>query len=230
MIRIDNNKCVKCGICLSLRGEYCLNETDDGSIEIVRELCNQCTKCIAVCPQKAFSYGEKEPVSIDMDKIPDKDNFEKLLKKRRSVRKFTNKKVSREILSKIAEVSIYAPSMNRNIEAIIIDDKEIMSEIDRVAFKFYNNIYKYVFKNKIMLSLMKIFSDGIEVTKKKLENSVKDGKTIYDAPALIILLGDKREILTEVSAHYHLYNIILYCESMGLATCLMDSVKIIGSA
>jgi nitroreductase/NAD-dependent dihydropyrimidine dehydrogenase PreA subunit len=230
MIKIDNKRCVKCGICLSLRGDYCLNETKNGLIEIVHELCNHCTKCIAVCPQKAFTYKETEPKSIDNGKMPDKDNLEMLLKKRRSVRNFTDKKVSREILSKIAEISIYAPSMNRDIEAIIIDDKEIMSEIDRVAFKFYNNIYKYLFNNKILLSIMNIFSEDIEITKKKLENSVKSGKIVYDAPAMIILLGDKRVILTEISAQYHLYNIMLYCESMGLATCLMDSVKIIMSA
>ncbi len=230
MVKIDNTRCVKCGICLSLRGDYCLNEGEDGSIRIVYELCNLCTKCIAVCPSKAFSYDGIEPTKIYHDHIPHKDNLEELFKKRRSVRRFSDRRVDRETLAKIAEIAIYAPSMNRDIEAIIVDDKEIMKEIDWVAYKFYSTIYKIVFKNRILFNFIKLFSDGMDIAKKKLENSIKDGLIVYDAPAMIMLIGDKKEVLTETSAQYHLYNIILYCESIGLGTCLMDSIKIAVSA
>ena len=49
---------------------------------------------------------------------------------------------------------------------------------------------------------------------------------LYGAPALIVLVGDTRTILTEESAQYHLASMLLYAHSLGLGTCLMDSAKI----
>ncbi|OHD75234.1 MAG: hypothetical protein A2177_13655 [Spirochaetes bacterium RBG_13_68_11] len=66
----------------------------------------------------------------------------------------------------------------------------------------------------------------MDVTKRKMEHSWSGGGILYDAPALVVLTGSRKTPLTELSAQFCLSAMILYAESLGLATCLMDSVKI----
>ncbi len=55
MITFDTPRCNHCGICLKMHGGYCLNEID-GEIVIDHLICNQCQKCIVICPQMAFPW------------------------------------------------------------------------------------------------------------------------------------------------------------------------------
>ena len=55
-------------------------------------------------------------------------------------------------------------------------------------------------------------------TKKRV---VKEG-----TQALIVLKGDPRVSVTQASAHYILATIIVYCESLRVGSCLMDSLRL----
>ena len=66
----------------------------------------------------------------------------------------------------------------------------------------------------------------METVKRKMEWGERQKRTIYNAPVLILAIGNGKVPLTEISAQYHLYNIILQSSASGLGTCLMDSVKI----
>lgn len=145
---------------------------------------------------------------------------------RRSVRHFAKEKVDRETLGKLVAAARYAPTMNHHIRAIIVDDPEILVEFDRYERMFYGTWYRLFFKNKAIRAFERIFRDDIDVIRRKMEHSLGSVDFLYGAPALIVLVGDTRTILTEESAQYHLASMLLYAHSLGLGACLMDSAKI----
>jgi len=139
MITLDKNKCKQCGICIELMKGYCISEVNlypsfDAS------LCNTCQKCVAICPFQAIMVNGVYP-----DKITSKNNINSeevysLFEKRRSIKHYIDKPIPREIVQKIVSVSKFAPNQNKNISIKIIDDKQLITEIDKCAI---NSIFNY---------------------------------------------------------------------------------------
>ena len=63
MITLDYKKCTECGICLTYLGGYCINERE-GRLEIDYTICNECQKCIAVCPNMVYMNNNTLPKRI----------------------------------------------------------------------------------------------------------------------------------------------------------------------
>jgi Fe-S-cluster-containing hydrogenase component 2 len=148
MITIDNGICTECGTCVRLLGRYCINKIDD-KIEIDYSVCSECQKCIAVCPQMAFANNGKFPERIEKPLRIKAEDFIELLKRRRSIKHFKDIKIPIEILKSVADVSQYAPTTNKKIEVIIIDDEKRIKQIDEAAMKFIRRIYTSLFKINI---------------------------------------------------------------------------------
>jgi hypothetical protein len=119
-------------------------------------------------------------------------------------------------------IAIYAPTHNFNLRTIIIDDDHIINLIDSLIYKFSINIYKWLYKPRIIQLLIKIIAPDREFeylkAKPKLENVQKRNSGFKTKPAAIIMIiGDKKVPLTLESAQYALYNIDLYAQSKGIA-------------
>jgi nitroreductase len=214
---------------LRVREGYCLRK-EPGGIVIDYRVCNECAQCVALCPSRAFSIDNCLPGRVDYGKVPSPESLLELFGKRRSTRDFSERRVERSLLETVVQAGRWAPTMNRDIEAIVIDDPAVVETLDRSALRFYTRMYRLLFGNAPVFWFISRFARTMDVVKIKLERSIAGGRIVYRAPALIALIGNERVPLTVISAQYHLYNMILYAECCGLGTCLMDSVKIAFSA
>ena len=227
MVSIDNDRCSNCGICYELYGGYCIALKDD-KIEIDYSVCNECQKCIAVCPMMAFSNNGKPPRRIEKPIDIKPEQFEELLQRRRSIKNFKKTKIPKEVLGNLARIAQYAPTMNKKIEMIIIDDEDMIKLIDEAAMSYVRKYYNILFNRKIVLKFCQIFSDTLPIIKRKMERDLFNrGQVIKNnTPALMLLLGDTRIPLSESSAQYYMANMILYAQLIGLGSCPMDSLKL----
>ncbi|MBU0712174.1 nitroreductase family protein [bacterium] len=221
MIKIDSDKCNLCGLCTKICHESCLH-IDNDILTIDYKYCSTCTQCIAICPQLALTWNDFQPEKFDKSLFPDIKHVRELLMERRTIRDYTDKKIEKSILQEITDYAIYAPTHNFNLRAIIIDDEEIIKEVDSLIFKFSVNIYKWLYKPRIILTLIKLFVPKSEFeylkAKPKLEKVKKRAHGFKTKPAAIILIiGEKRVPLSLESAQYALYNIDLYGQTKGLA-------------
>ncbi|MBN2349399.1 MAG: nitroreductase family protein [Bacteroidales bacterium] len=221
MINIDLEKCNLCGLCIKICHEYCLHIEND-ILTIDYKYCSTCTQCIAVCPKQALTWDNYKPEPFDKSLYPDSKQVDELFKERRTIRDYTDKKINKSILEEITAYAIYAPTHNFNLRAIIIDDDEIISMIDELIYRISVNIYKWLYKPRIVLWLLKLFVPESEFeflkAKPKLEKAQERKRGFKTKPAAIILIvGDKRVPLSLESAQYALYNIDLYAQVKGLA-------------
>ncbi len=220
MITIDQNKCNACGLCINNCHEYCI-ELEGELLKIDYNYCSLCTQCIAICPQEALSWNDIKPVKYNKELLLDSLQVDELLKRRRTIRNFKEKKIEKKLLEEIVNYAIYAPSHSFDFRAIIIDNENLINEIDKIIFKFSSRIYHLLYKPKIFHHFVRLVTPDRELeylkTKPKLEASLKRKRNFKTIPAAIIMIiADRRVFLCLESAQYALYNIDLYAQTKGL--------------
>lgn len=220
MITIDHNKCNRCGICIQICHEYCI-ELENGQLKIDYSYCSTCSQCIAICPQQALLWDNFQPIPYNNSQLPSASQLDELFKQRRTIREFKKKKIERELLEEIAGYGSCAPTHNFDMRVIIVDDENIIGNIDKVVLNFNEKMYKFIFKPKLIHLLIKLVAPVYEFeflkAKPKIENSVTRNKAYKSLPvAIIFVVGDKRIPLSLESAQYILYNMNLYAQTKGI--------------
>ncbi len=141
--KIDKTKCTQCGLCvkecptLIIDGKNGIPEIKQGK----EKNCIRCQHCLAVCPTGALSIFGKNPE----DSIPVGDGeshpleLEKLIKTRRSIRKFKNEEVSKEQIQELLETSAYAPT-GHNKNQVLLSVTETKDQLAKVRELVYNAI------------------------------------------------------------------------------------------
>ena len=130
MVIIDKEKCVGCGKCIADCVASNLELVDNKAN--VKGICLQCGHCVAICRSDAVTIPE-----YDMDdvEIIDSDNkinpnlLLKCIKSRRSIRDFTEKKISEGDMRLLAEAGRYtATAKNGQFHRYIF----IQDELDKL--------------------------------------------------------------------------------------------------
>jgi nitroreductase/NAD-dependent dihydropyrimidine dehydrogenase PreA subunit len=117
LLKIDESKCKKDGLCASECPMVIIKLKDgDGFPEIVpggENACNDCGHCVAMCPHGALDHARVPRGSsplIEKDLEINEDQAVQFLRSRRSVRFFKDQAVEREKLQRLIEIARYAPT------------------------------------------------------------------------------------------------------------------------
>ena len=57
---LDEEKCIKCGICLMVCPEFCISEREDGFFRPDYDYCKGCGICANECPKDAITMGMED--------------------------------------------------------------------------------------------------------------------------------------------------------------------------
>lgn len=207
MVTIDLDSCTGCGVCMTRFAGYCI-VSDNGKPKIDDSVCNECQKCIAICPRQAILMNGKPPVRIKEPCRIRSGDLKELYERRRSIKKFKKDGIARDILQDIAIVASYAPSQNKNIEIIIIDDNAQIDAIDCLAMKYVGRYYRLLFSVRILTKFFLMFSNSLGTVQRKMERDLLHEKHIVkeNTQCLFVLVGDARTPVTESSAQYSVGN------------------------
>jgi nitroreductase len=198
--------------------------------------CFRCGHCVAVCPNEAISHpGMKADHFREL--LPEDEGvtpelFLDLLRKRRSVRNYTDEQVSEDQVMRLIEAAVQAPSgMNAQSWCFtIIQDPDRLAHIRRRIVA----IYRYLLKmldgrlNKFMLRFA-LGSESIEILQEArtlIEGIVEAQRSggdrlLWGAPTLVIVHSPEADPTGAESAHYAVGNFMLMATTMGLGTCLI---------
>jgi nitroreductase len=201
----------------------------DDTVRINYEFCSTCTQCIATCPEQALSWDHVPPVAYDEARLPSPEQLDELFKERRTIRFFKEDKIDRTLLEEIVGYGIYAPTNNYALRAIVVDDEEIIVELERLILRFITRMYDLVYKPKIVFNLVRRITPALDPKDKvKIEEAIERGRTLGSIPAAVVfIVGDQRIALSEASAQYALYNMILYAQAKGIGSCLRGTGQLL---
>ena len=128
-LRIDEDLCTSCKLCQ----QVCIRDNivvEDFAIETGGN-CFECGHCMAVCKVgaitlKSYENQEGRIQEYNSREIPvGYDDLLQLLKQRRSIRWFKNKKIDKATFNMLFEGAYYSPSAqnNQDVEFVVLDEK-----------------------------------------------------------------------------------------------------------
>ena len=186
---LDKNKCTKCGRCINTCSGMVLDFGPDGYPEMKAferfgwRGCWKCQHCLAVCPQGAISIFDKKAVDSLPPPPPEMGRYmEQLVVNRRSCRRYLDRDVDPKIVSRILDALSAAPTGGNscNVEYTVIDDKERVREIWRLAYsKMESDAKQHIYTHS--------FSDFYYGKMKQSERTVRKNDLLFcGAPHLFI--------------------------------------------
>ena len=228
MIIVDQQKCTGCGLCQKICHEGCIsiiNGSSSKAVEVNHALCSTCTQCIAICPRQALSWDRVLPASCEKDQLPGARQVEELFKQRRTIRDFKPDRIERALLEEIVRIGSYAPTNNYHLRAIVVDDPNVLQRFDTVILRSVRLYYQAFFKSRWVFAVLRHLTPKVSLKQKvKLEHGLARGRAFETPPAaMVLVIGDRRILLSEISAHYALYTMILYAQARGIASRIQSA-------
>lgn len=132
---VDETRCIRCGHCAADCPVRIISQAEGVPVipDEKESSCLRCQHCLAVCPTGALSI-----LGVDPDRsrslrnaFPDPDRLETLIKGRRSFRQYKDENLDPEVLQRILEVALHAPTghNSRLVRFTVVDDREAMARL-----------------------------------------------------------------------------------------------------
>jgi len=147
-MKIDESLCTKCMRCASVCPRGIIAANDVGLPFVAKafeNMCLLCGHCVAVCPERAASLA-----SMSVDLCPEVDpassfdsgSVSQLLRSRRSIRRYVDKPVDRDVLKGVIETARYAPTAAnmQQIEWTVTEGGEKLRELSRLTIEWMRRV------------------------------------------------------------------------------------------
>jgi nitroreductase len=164
-------------------------------------LCMRCGQCVAVCPTDSITIDGLEPEGFRPFEQVELDSKQmlNLMRRRRSVRRYRDRPVPREVLDRIIEAAHLAPTGNagRSVGAIIIDRPEKLEQLSELTCQLYakldkalrNPIARLFVRRKVGKSRLKTLTEFVMPGVRWYMRWRREGKgdeITRESPALIL--------------------------------------------
>ncbi len=220
--KIDSNKCTKCGLCaqdcpmLIIDGKKGIPEIKDGK----EGQCIKCQHCLTICPTGALSILGKQPkdsISVK-EEIPSADSMLNLFKTRRSIRRFKNEELSKDLIHKLLQGAANAPTGHNNNKVLfsVIDNKE---DRDKFREAVYESI-KTAFEQNHKHPYLPMLNDF-----RRLWVSKKIDVILRDAPYVIITTSSEKNVTPKEDSLIALSYFELLANTYGIGTLWNGMLK-----
>lgn len=138
---IDAELCTRCGLCVADCPMRIISQTD-GEVPSVKPekeaQCIHCQHCLAVCPSAALSIDGKRPEdSLPIEGLPGLEAMDRLVRSRRSIRRYKPEKVDPALLNQILASLGNVPTgtNSQQLTFHLIDDPETMDRFRKATME-----------------------------------------------------------------------------------------------
>ena len=140
--KIEEEKCIECALCAQDCPVSIIEMKPKPIIRKEREHnCLKCQHCLAICPTSALSIlGKKPEDSISVKgKMPKAESLSRMIKTRRSIRKYKKEDLDQELIQELLEIAAYAPT-GHNDNAVLISLIDNRTDLHLFREKIYDAI------------------------------------------------------------------------------------------
>lgn len=212
-IKVDLEKCTRCGLCAKVCPSGIIQEREQGPTLIWDKACIRCGHCVAICPQAAMDHTAN-PLSsqVDVSKLPNVDaaTAERFLRSRRSIRSYKTDAVPHRDMLKVLDVARFAPSggNSQGVSFLVLSERTVLRKITEIVIEWLEEqLRQEVAWVKPYAGIVKIYRDtGYDIV-------------LRGAPNLVLALYDSRNPIGRDNGRYALTYAELYAPSAGLGSC-----------
>ena len=250
MISIDGDKCTSCERCYDVCPNYVFGvaQADGKRRTEVRypSQCCECGHCISICPTEAVTGGFASRRDLEelLSVAVEPHALMNVLLSRRSVRSFTPQAVAKETIEQLLQAARHAgTASNEQAEGfIVIRDRDFLTRLEGLVvevlwdagirhldretgplIRLASRIY-----GPELVRAGRTYHDIIRHRRENRELHGNDrigGMVFRNAPAVIVVHGDRRNVLGATNAALAIRNMELLAVTMGLGTCWVGFLK-----
>lgn len=208
LITVNEEKCIKCELCIKDCPVDILKMGTNGPEEIANTNCIACGHCVSICPNAAID-NKKSPLTeqIELGNFPklNKQQAESFLRSRRSIRNYKAKPVSKENLTKLIDIARIAPtaSNSQGISFVVVQNRQLLEQAIEITIQMIETS-----------PLRYLVEEAIKSYREDGYDSIFRG-----APNLILATSDKNFLNGRENAISCLTYLELYAPSLGLGSC-----------
>ncbi|MBU3153712.1 nitroreductase family protein [Clostridium estertheticum] len=211
LIKVNQLKCIKCGICTKVCPPKILGMNENGPIAIKPQGCIACGQCVAVCPTSAID-NIKSPLNkqTTLKKFPviNQETAKQFLRSRRSIRCYKDMIVQREQLIELVNIARFAPtaSNQQGISYIIVEDKNILKKATEIVIEWMESQGENPLHWSFPYHIRAYRETGID-------------QILRDAPNLILALAPKEIKNGRENTIFSFAYLELFATTLGLGSC-----------
>jgi nitroreductase/NAD-dependent dihydropyrimidine dehydrogenase PreA subunit len=216
LFNIDKEKCDKDGICAIECPAHIIKMTEEGPVPVkgAEEACINCGHCVAVCPKGALSLNTFLPedcLSIKKDLKITPDQAEQFLRSRRSIRRYKDKPVPKDLFDKALGIACCAPtgSNKQSVQWLIVNKK---TDVDKIAAHVIDWM-RYVAKNSPEIAMTLNMKTLISQWDKGIDRICRD------APQLVFAYAGNEFGSGSADCHTAMAYLELVLPGLGLGSC-----------
>ena len=244
-VHIDQDQCNNCGICGHVCPRHIPETTDrnDNKTTVISPerigLCMACGHCAAVCPKHAINVAGME--QKDFGRIQeldiDGDQFLSLMKQRRSVRRYKEKQIPREMIDRIIDAVHSAPTGTGKgtTGIIVIDNSKTLAALSELFYDMYegleknlnNPIARFIIKQRQGIKTLKTLVDFVMPGMHWYIRWFREGRSneiLRDCPALMLFHSPVYEPVGKENCVIAAFHAIMMAQIMKIGTCFNDLI------
>ncbi len=250
---VNRERCIDCGKCILDCPHTLFFTADTGSrqgqivFEDSYDRCIRCGHCIAVCPTSAVDYdSEEQPLEFPHADAPQKllsfEALMRVMRARRSVRRFKGARVPEEAIDAVLQSMRYAPTASnaQSGSYIVITDPEVRRLLVGQTMRMFLWIDRlmavaWLIRPFVSKALKRRLSPGTKRALAAIIDSYRRGgdPVLHGAPCVVILHSPSYGHQADVDAGIALAHGMLAAQAKGLGTCLIgfmhESLNLFGS-
>ncbi len=240
-IRINENKCTGCGLCVSVCKDFGIEIAND-KVKVNNYPvfgCIGCGHCMAICPSGAIEIFGRTLSPDDLFDLPDKVNsatyedVQFLMQRRRSIREFKETPVDDDLTKKILDAAQTAPMglPPSDVNVLVMKSKDKVRAFAE-DFCSYLESMKWLVSDWFLLLMRPFWGKANDEMFRKFikpmlhifTENMRNGINLvtYDAPLAMYFYGSPYTDPADpiVAATYAM----LAAETLGIGTCMIGSI------
>ncbi len=211
--KVDEQKCIHCGLCVKDCITSVLEQQDSNSVPkaVAPHRCIACQHCMAICPVGAISVFNKNPDESEKLYSQNSDMILNLIKSRRSNRQYKHENIAPDIMQKLKDMLPWVPTgcNYHKLHFSFIDEVSVMDE-----FRNYTN-------NKIVNALTKAPVKAVMERFAPFTKAFINGDDVVfrGAPHMLVVSNAVKAPCAKEDAVIAISYFELYAQSLGIGTC-----------
>lgn len=174
---VDTDKCVGCGMCVKVCAPHNLVITHKKAKTVLKD-CLMCGQCTAVCPREAISISgyQTEPIDKNEEIRLNPEDVLKVIRFRRTIRRFKQKKIPKEVIGQILEAGrlTHTAKNMQDVSFVVLDQEK--NRVEQMAVSLFRKLKPFV----------DLFSPMAQ------NNKIGDHFFFFDAPIAIVILAKEK--------------------------------------
>ena len=233
-IRADRDACERCGACEAVCPSGVFSWRDDGVLDTRHPgRCIGCGHCVAACPHGALVHSELprerfEPLGGDAP--VEAAVVRRLLRERRSGRRFAEEELSREKIASFFAEATHAPTStnSQNVRFLVFAGRERVRRLTELTCGYYLKLRRQLENPFVRLAIaatvgrktVAAYRARMPAIAEMFERTLAgEDRLFYGAPAVVVLFASGLRHLAAASCNLAAMELLLAAPSVGLGAC-----------